>query len=85
MYEKYYMEIYLSKKGFARKINNLTDFLLNKAEVSKYNYALKKKVPGLFQDFSSIFQFCRTVFTGLTWFPGLSRFSRTSGHPVLNE
>ena len=27
------MEIYLSKKGFARKINNLTDFLLNKTEV----------------------------------------------------
>ena len=29
-----FMEIYLSKKGFARKINNLTDFLFNKTEVS---------------------------------------------------
>ena len=76
-----FMEIYLSKKGFARKINNLTDFLLNKTEVSKNNYALKKKVPGLFQDFSSIFQFCRTVFTGLTWFPGLSRFFQDQWPP----
>ena len=47
------MEIYLPKKGFARKINNLTDFLFNKTEV-KYQKIImlwKKK----FQDFSRTF------------------------------
>ena len=47
------MEIYLSKKGFAWKINNLTDFLFNKTE-AKYQKIIifsKKK----FQDFSRTF------------------------------
>ena len=78
-----FMEIYLSKKGFARKINNLTDFLLNKTEVKfqKIIMLWKKKFQEFSRNFPQFFKFCRTVFTGLTWFPRLSRFFQDQWPP----
>ena len=81
------MEIYLSKKGFARKINNVTDFLLNKTEV-KYQKIImlwKKKFQDISRTFPLFFSFAGLFLQDSLGFQAFPGFSRTSGHPVLNE
>ena len=79
-----FMEIYLSGKGFASKINNLTDFLFNKTEVKYQKIIMLSKKSS--RTFPLFFSFPGLFFqdsTGFQDFPGLSRTFQDQWPPWL--